>query len=192
MVSKTHIIVIVAVVAIIAAQALVLFALGREAICHCGYIKIWDGAVKTSQNSQHFSDWYSTSHLIYGFIIYCIGWLARKKFGLPLWTIFLVLVAISVSWEIFENTQFVVEQYRTNPLSAEYHGDSVLNSVMDTVSMMAGFYLAWALPVWAIIAIAIVLEISMILNARDGVVLTATMSFHSFQSIKNWQAALSP
>lgn len=192
MTSKTYIIVIAIVVLTIAVQALVLFALGREAICHCGYIKIWDGTVKTPQNSQHFSDWYSTSHLIYGFIIYFAGWFARSKFGWPLWKIFLALVVISAGWEIFENTQFVVEEYRNNPLSAEYHGDSVLNSVMDTVSMMAGFYLAWALPVWAIIAIAVVLEISMILNARDGVLISATMSLHSFQFIRNWQAALSP
>src|SRR5689334_16429773 len=47
------------VAAIMALQAVALLVEGHPAICKCGYVKLWEGAVNSAGNSQHLSDWYS-------------------------------------------------------------------------------------------------------------------------------------
>merc|ERR1712232_3951 len=47
---------------------------------------------------------------------------------------------MGVSWEIFENTKFVIHQFRSSgPNSADYAGDSGLNSCGDILCCMLGY-----------------------------------------------------
>ena len=58
------------------------------------------------------------------------------SFGLRL----VLAVAIEASWEVVENTDFVINHYREMTISLDYYGDSVINSVMDILFMVLGFY----------------------------------------------------
>lgn len=183
--SRTQVTIIVA--GIIAAQAVALYAMGHPLICKCGYVKLWHFDVQSAENSQHLFDWYSSSHLIHGFLFYWLLWLASRYVPMSLGLRLVLAVAFEVSWEIFENTDFVINHYREATISLDYYGDSVINSVSDTLFMVLGFYLAYWLPVRLTVLIAVALEVFIGAMIRDNFTLNILMFVWPLDSILHWQ-----
>ena len=176
------------VAGIILAAGAALYLMGHPLICKCGYVSLWHFEVQSAENSQHLIDWYTPSHIIHGFLFYWLLWLASRYVVLMSFGLRLVLaVAIEASWEVIENTDWVINHYREMTISLDYYGDSVINSVMDILFMIQGFFLAAWWPVWLTVLVGVALELFVGAMIRDNLTLNVLMFLWPLDSVLHWQ-----
>ena len=172
--------------ALVALQIAVLYWLGQPWIAESGRILLWAGDPLSTDTSQQISDWYSFSHVIHGFLFYALLHVLTPR--LPLATRLLIAIGLEVGWEIAENLPMSIQHYRQQALAVGYSGDSILNSVLDTVMMVIGFVMALRMPVWAVAALGIALEVFTIAMIRDGLILNIIGFVWTPDFIAQWQA----
>lgn len=166
-----------------------LIGLGRNLICQCGYVKLWHGEVMSSENSQHILDWYTPSHVLHGLVFYMVLHFLLPRMSVA-WRL-IVAVVVEASWEVVENTSWIIDKYREDTIALDYYGDSVLNSMSDMAMMVVGFFIASRAPVWVSVGIFIAAELIVGLNIRDGLLLNVIMLLYPLEWIRQWQASLS-
>ena len=176
----------VVVLAILAVQVLAEHLMGRVWICSCGTIRLWVGDIWSDELSQQLFDWYTASHIVHGILFYGLLRLVLPR--APVLVRLAIAVGIEASWEIAENSPWVIEACRKQALAAGYTGDSILNSVMDNVSMMTGFWLARLLPWKATVALVLALEIGAAALVHDNLTLNILNFVHRFPAIEAWQS----
>jgi hypothetical protein len=170
---------------LIALQVLVLLAMGQPLICECGYVKLWHGVVSSPETSQHLVDWYTYSHVIHGVGFYLMLWLVMP--GAPVGLRLAIALGLEAGWEIFENTPFIINRYRQSALAQGYFGDSIVNSLSDTLATGLGFVLARLLAVWATAALVIAAEALSAWMIRDNLVLNIVQLIFASDVISHWQ-----
>jgi hypothetical protein len=96
-------------------------------------------------------------------------------------------MALECAWEVFENTDVVIQRYRATTVALGYYGDSVLNSVGDVLATALGALLAASLPVWLVILSVAILEGVLALWIRDNLTLNVLMLLRPLEAIRRWQ-----
>ena len=172
--------------AILIAAAAILLAMGRNPICTCGTIDLWVGQRDSPKTSQMLADWYSLSHIVHGLLFYAGLWLVARRW--PAERRFLIALLIEASWEIIENTPMIIDRYRATTAALGYTGDSVINSLSDILMMALGFLAARKLPVWALIALLVALELVPLFVIRDNLALNIWTLLAPSKAIQAWQA----
>ena len=158
---------------------------GRLWICACGDIKLWVGNTCSSDNSQHILDPFSFTHVLHGIAFFwIIAWLGARLRS-P-WQVVLA-IAVEAGWEIFENTSFVINRYRTATAALGYTGDTVVNSIGDILCCLAGFLIARRLGFGRSLVLFLLIELMLMLWIKDSLLLQILMLTTPIEAIKNWQ-----
>jgi hypothetical protein len=162
-----------------------LYEQGRIWICSCGYILLWAGNPWSSDNSQHIADPYSSSHFLHGLFFF---WIIQKLFPKMKWQWNLFwTVLLESGWEILENSEMVINRYREATASLGYTGDTILNSFMDILFCIAGFFFYKKFGFKISLIVFILTEIIMTLAIRDGLILNIIMLIYPLDAIRMWQ-----
>jgi Protein of unknown function (DUF2585) len=175
-----------AALAIVVIAAAILLAMGRNPICTCGTVELWVGGRDSPKTSQMLLDWYSPSHIVHGLLFYLGLWLTARRW--PVEWRFVAAMLIESAWEVIENTPRIIDRYRTATAALGYTGDSIINSVADIGMMSLGFLAARKLPVWASVALLIILEMVPLFVIRDNLTLNVWMLLWPTDAVRTWQA----
>jgi hypothetical protein len=123
--------------------------------------------------------------VIHGFGFYLLIWFVGRRW--PIAARVVLAVALEACWEVFENSAFTIERYRTATIALDYYGDSIVNSVGDMLCMVVGFMFAARLPAWVTVFLLIATEVVLLALIRDNLTLNVIMLVHPVDWIKHWQ-----
>ena len=171
---------------VLAVMASALGWMGRAWWCKCGELNLWAGDVQSSHCSQHLFDPYSFTHVLHGVMFYAILWLVAGP-RLSVRVRVMIALCVEAAWEVFENTEYVIQRYRESTISLDYFGDSIVNSLGDVFACAIGCLVATSLPAWTTAAFFVTVEIALLFWIRDSLVLNILMLLFSNETIRTWQ-----
>ena len=165
--------------------ALILHAMGRRLSCACGTWTLWAGDIWTQHNSQHVADPYSFTHVLHG-VLFCglITWLFPRLSTAWKWA---PAALLELTWEVLENSPYIIDRYREATVSLGYEGDSIINSISDVAFCSMGFFLAHALGFRRSVIFFILVELILLVWIRDNLALNILMLIAPIDAIKTWQ-----
>jgi len=159
---------------------------GRIWWCKLGDWSVYvNEAWNSSHTSQHIFDPYSFTHVLHGVLGFWLAGLLLKNYPKTVWLV--VTLAIEAAWEVFENSNFIIEKYRENTASLDYFGDSIANSIGDLIACAVGFVIALKLGVWRSLIFFVVVELILLFWIRDGFLLNIVMLIYPLEWVKQWQ-----
>jgi hypothetical protein len=174
-----------AIVAVLAATIFLLRGEGRLWICACGRFSIWAGQVCSANNSQQFLDPFSFTHVLHGFAYAWLLSLIVPRLRAA-WQ-FALAVALGSLWELLENSDFIINRYRTETAALGYQGDTIVNSLGDITCAVAGFVIARQLGFRRSLVLFLIVEVVLLVWIRDSLLLESVMLIHPIDAIKSWQ-----
>jgi hypothetical protein len=174
-----------AIALVLLAMIVLLRAEGRMFLCACGQFAVWVGDWCSSNTSQQLFDPYSLTHLLHGFLFFWLIALAFRRMPRA-WQLWLALLLES-AWEVFENTSFVINKYRTETAALGYQGDTIVNSLGDLACALIGFLVARQLGLRRSLIVFVLVEVVLILWIHDSLLLQILMLVRPIEAIKLWQ-----
>ncbi len=182
---RTRVLQIVAAGVVLLVMVVLLRAQGRLLLCACGQFEIWTSDTCSSNNSQQLFDPYSFTHVLHGFLFFYLVMLVFRRFTRG-WQVVLTL-ALEAAWEVFENSSFVIDRYRTATAALGYQGDTVVNSIGDLACAFIGFLIARQVGVRNSLILFALFELILILWIHDTLLLQILMLVWPIEAIKVWQ-----
>lgn len=174
-----------AIAGVVIATVFLLHSEGRSWICSCGLLLVWEGQICSANNSQHFLDPYSFTHVLHGFLYLWLLALIAPRVSTG-WQ-FSLAVTMACLWELLENSNFIIDRYRTTTAALGYQGDTVVNSLGDILCCALGFLVAQRLGWRHSIAVFLAVELLLLVWIHDSLVLEVLMLLHPVEVLKNWQ-----
>ncbi|MBV9924744.1 MAG: DUF2585 family protein [Acidobacteria bacterium] len=175
-----------AVAAALAAAAFELRRQGRLWLCSCGHFRVWYGDAWGAETSQQLFDPYSFTHVLHGFAFCGLLALLLPRVGWR-WRVALA-VAAEALWEVFENTEFVINRYREATAALGYNGDTVVNSLGDVLACAAGALLARRLGLVRTLLLFALTEAVLLFWIRDSLLLNIILLVYPSEKLRAWQA----
>ena len=175
-----------AVVAVLAAAAAELRWQGRLWLCDCGRFRVWLGDAWGPETSQQLFDPYSFTHVLHGFAFAGLLALLLPRANWR-WRVALA-VAAEAAWEVFENTEYVINRYREATAALGYNGDTVVNSLGDVIACAAGVLLARRLGALKTLLVFALTEAVLLFWIRDSLLLNILLLVYPSEKLKAWQA----
>ncbi len=182
---RTRVLQIIVAGVILLLMVVLLRAQGRLFLCACGHFEIWTGDTCSSNNSQQLLDPYSFTHILHGFLFFYLVTLVFKRLARG-WQLVLA-IALEAAWEVFENSSFVIDRYRTATAALGYEGDTVVNSAGDLLCAVIGFQIARQVGLRNSLILFALFELILILWIRDSLLLQILMLVRPIEAIKLWQ-----
>lgn len=99
----------------------------------------------------------------------------------------LCAITLGSLWEILENSDFIINRYRTETAALGYQGDTVVNSLGDLFCCAAGFMIARRLGLRRSVVAFVLLEVVLLVWIRDSLLLEIVMLIHPVDALKAWQ-----
>jgi len=161
---------IIAIAFVPLAMIVLLRAEGRRVLCACGHFAVWVSDWCSSNTSQQLLDPYSFKHVLHGFLFF---WLSA--------------LLLESAWEVFENTSFVINKYRTETAALGYQGDTIVNSLGDLACALLGFVIARQLGVRRSLIVFVLIEVVLTFWIHDSLLLQILMLIRPVEAIKLWQ-----
>ncbi len=163
---------------------------GRMFLCSCGHFALWTSDTCSSNTSQQLLDPYSFTHVLHGFLFFWLIALLFRRLTSS-WQVWLALL-LEGAWEVFENTRFVIDKYRTETAALGYTGDTIVNSIGDLLCAFAGFMIARKLGLRRSLIVFVLVELFLIVWIRDSLLLQILMLVRPVEAIKLWQMCVQP
>lgn len=181
-------VVLVWIAGILIVTAAIQYSFGRLWVYENGPVKLWTGNVNGGENSQQISDPYTFSHVLHGFGFY--GLLTLVPRPLSLGARLVIATAAEAGWEVWENSEFIINRYRAATAAQGYTGDTILNSIFDILACIFGFFFASRYRWQTTLALTVVIELLMLALIRDNLTLNIVMLIYPIDAIRMWQLGL--
>ena len=172
-------------IALVIVTATLEIGMGRSLAYRSGPVRLWVGDINSDQNSQQIFDPYSFTHVIHGALFYGLTHAVMGPASLGARAA--VALALESAWEVYENTDTVINRYRAATIALGYYGDSVTNSVADILACLLGFVLTRRLAWWWTVSWVVATEIVLAVAIRDNLTLNIIMLIRPIEAIKLWQ-----
>lgn len=153
--------------------------------CKIGDYSVWSSDAWGKHNSQHLLDPYSFTHVLHGVLYFWIANLIFRRWSFA--QKFSAAIFVECAWEILENSNAVIERYRTATLALDYYGDSIFNSLGDILCCGFGFWLACKLKFRRSLFLFLIVETVLLITIHDSLLLNIVMLIHPIEAVKAWQ-----